>query len=195
MPPAPTHGGKEGGRPLAGAGKGGKRGSTYFDGECLLCHQLGHKAVQCPQRVQSGSMGARAGAFAAFNMGYAESSQAVAAGFHGTGVGPQTGHLFPAFCGFAIENYMSVAILDGGASLSAGGFKVLQFIVDRIDTMGTKADILPATASFTFAGRADTASKTKIALPLESMDCAALEVQCLPTEQTLLLIGKDMLDK
>ena len=150
-------------------------------------------------------MGARAGAFAAFNMGFAEGSQAAAGGPHwqgpgdphgqGTALGPQAGHLFPAFCGFAIEDYMSVAILDGGASLSAGGFKVLQSIVDKMDSMGTKVDLMPATANFTFAGGAGTAAKTKLALPLESMGGAALEVHCLPTEQTHLLIGVDMLDK
>ena len=90
---------------------------------------------------------------------------------------------------------MSVAILDGGASLSAGGFKVLQSIVDKMDTMGTQVDIMPATAEFTFARGAGTASKTKIAAPLEFMGGAALEVHCLPPEQTAPLIGVDMLDQ
>ncbi len=145
-----------------------------FQGFCILCRNWGHKAVDCPHRSQSGSIGGKANALAAFLT---------------------NATLWGNMVAFNRADYSNLCILDGGASMSAGGYPLLQESVDRHVAEGREASVEPARVQFSFAGGAGTKSTTKVGLPLPALNGERLEFHCLPTASTPLLIGVDMLDR
>ncbi len=145
-----------------------------FQGYCILCRNWGHKAVDCPHWGPSESMGGEATALAAFLT---------------------NATLWGNMVAFNRADYSNLCILDGGASMSAGGYPLLQESVDRHVAEGRETSLEPAQVQFSFAGGADTRSVTKVGLPLPALNGERLEFHCLPTASTPLLIGVDMLDR
>ena len=170
-----------------GSGGSGGKGGGRFDGHCLLCSKYGHKAVDCRSRGYAGSRQQRAselGAFTGGMMGRTVPRSPVRAS-----------PLFPTFVGFCIDEYQGLAILDGGASKSAAGFPCLQHWADSAAKLGTPARISEASVDFTFAGGAGTKAQTMVSLGLPDTADMTLDVFCVPTTGTPILIGTDMLRK
>ena len=185
---------------------------------CILCRQPGHIAKDCPTKSSTGQAQERKRAFGsyAYGMLYADGMKDAEV-LDWDLKDPAILYWWPvseekAFVGmvqdqaedendtvnvkeafFSHEECRHVGIWDGGATMTAGSYSLLQDSADLVLERYGYLEMDESPVKFTFAGGEESIARSKLWLPLKALDGRSVGINTVPNDYTPILLGLDTL--